>query len=227
MKHLAVGCLLLLGLAPLSAVRAVTVGQIDTFQDGTTNNWTNGHPTIGTPPINIGTGGPAGAADKFLEVRASGSGSDGRLTTFNRTQWVGNYIAAGVTEIDIDLENLGSVTLSIRLAFRANTFMGAPGYLSTTPISLAPNSGWQHASFLIASSSLTAVGGPAAFTTFFTAGPAEVRIINEAGTTDLEGDFVTSQLGIDNIHAVPEPSTTVLVVSAAGLLVQCVRRFKR
>jgi hypothetical protein len=183
MTRLAAGWLFVLALTPLPLAQAITSGQIDTFQDGTTDNWTNGHPTIGTPPVNVGTGGPAGTGDKFLGVTATGGGgTDSRLVTFNRTQWLGNYVAAGITEIDMDLENLGSVTLSIRLAFRGSTFNGAPGYLTSTPFTLAPNSGWQHAIFLINSSSLTAVGAPASFSSFFTTGPAEVRIINEAGT---------------------------------------------
>ena len=213
----------LFGMAPLSNLHAVSFGQVDNFQDGTTNNWTNGHPATGTPPVNISTGGPAGAGDRFLEVTATGGSSDGKLTTFNRTQWLGNYIAAGVTQIDMDLENLSGITLSIRLAFRQNLFIGASGYLSTSAFTLAPNSGWQHASFLINSSSLTAIGGPNAFDTFFSA-PAEFRIVNEAGATNLEGDTVTAQLGIDNIIAVPEPSVLALCAFAAAGL--CWRRVR-
>ena len=91
---------LLAALAP-AAARAVIVGQNDTFQDGTTANWTNG----GTPPANVSTAGPGGAGDRFMELTADGSGSNGRLTAFNRSQWLGDYISAGVTEIDMDLNN--------------------------------------------------------------------------------------------------------------------------
>lgn len=227
MKHFAIVCLLLLGATPVPIARAVTAGQSDTFQDGTTDNWTNGHPTTGTPPTNIGTGGPAGAGDKFLEITSSGgAGADSRLTTFNRTQWLGNYVAAGITEIDMNLENLGTVSLSIRLAFRASTANGAPGYLTSTAFTLAPNSGWQHATFLINASSLTAVGTPTSFSSFFNTGPAEVRIIDEAGTTSLDGDVVMAQLGIDNIVAVPECGAVTLILLGAFVL-RCVSRFKR
>jgi PEP-CTERM motif len=37
------------------------------------------------------------------------------------------------------------------------------------------------------------------------------------GTTNLNGDVIAAQLGVDNIHAVPEPSTALL--GAFGLLV--------
>ena len=40
--------------------------------------------------------------------------------------------------------------------------------------------------------------------------------INEAGTSNLSGTPVVGQLGIDNVHAVPEPATIALL--AGGLL---------
>lgn len=204
--------------APLSPLQAVILGQIDTFQDGTTNNWANGGLNF---PVNISTGGPAGAGDRFLQLTADGNGPGGKLVVFNRDQWLGDYITAGVTGIAMDLKNFGNVTLSIRLAFKQDTAFGAPGYLSTTAFSLAPSSGWQHAIFLITPATMTALGGPDPFNTFF-ANPAEFRIINEAGIADLNGDNVVSQLGIDNIQAVPEPS--LLALSAFGLLALFVRR---
>jgi hypothetical protein len=198
---------LFLGCVPLPRINAVTLGQIDTFQDGTTDNWFNG----GTQPMNISSGGPLGANDHFLELTAGGSGANGRLTVFNRTQWLGNYIAAGVNEIDLDLNNFSNVTLSIRLAFKSDTVNGVPGYVTTNAFSLAPNSGWQHAVFSITPATMTAVNGPSPFAMFFSA-PAEFRIINASSTGDLNGDFVVGQLGIDNIVAVPEPSSLTLVV---------------
>jgi len=192
--------------------RAVTAGQDDTFQAGTIANWATG----AAQPVNVPDGGPAGAGDRFMELTADGSGANGRLTVFNRSQWVGDYISAGVTEIDMDLNNFSSVTLSIRLAFKSATFNGAPGYVSTTGLSLAPNSGWQHAVFFIAPGAMTAVGGPTAFSSFFTA-PAELRIINSTSTSDLNGNTVVGQLGVDNIIALPEPGSLGLFGSAGVL----------
>ena len=64
---------------------------------------------------------------------------------------------------------------------------------------------------------MIAIGGPAAFNTFFSTGNGEMRIINEVGTSNLNGDVAVAQLGVDNIHAVPEPGTFLL--GAFGLLV--------
>jgi len=116
------------GILALSNARAgVTSGQIDTFQDGTTDNWVNG----GTQPVNVSNGGPAGVGDNFLDLTADGSGENGKLTVFNTSQWLGDYVDQGIDEIDMDLENLGSVTLNIRIAFKSTTSGGTvPGYLS-------------------------------------------------------------------------------------------------
>ncbi|MEP6685563.1 MAG: hypothetical protein ABJB22_02195 [Verrucomicrobiota bacterium] len=193
---------------------AVVVGQVDDFQDGTTDGWTNGG--MAPPVVNIATGGPAGAGDRYMQLTADGSGPGSRLTTFNFQQWIGNnYVTAGVTALSIDLLNQSSVTLSIRFAFQADAVNGAPGYLSTAML-LPVGSGWQHFTIAITQASLIAVGGPAPFNTFYDNGNGWMRIINEAGTSNLNGDIVVGQLGIDNIRAVPEPTTTVIV--AAGLL---------
>jgi len=197
----------------LPRAEAIVVGQIDDFEDGTTDSWANG----GIQPVNIANGGPLGLNDNYLQVSSDSSGMNGRLTVFNRNQWLGNYISAGVNEIALDLNNLGTTTVSIHLAFKSATFNGASGYLTTIPVQLAPNSGWQHFSFSITPAAMTAIGGPSAFNTFFS-NPAELRIINESGTTSLNGDLIAAEIGIDNIAAiaVPEPGSLILIVAIGG-----------
>lgn len=208
------------------SARAIVVGQIDTFEDGTTQAWANGG-APGAPPVeNIATGGPAGLDDNFMQVTSVGGTGPGRfLTVFNRTQWLGNYIGLGVTAIELDLRNFSKVDLNIRLGFKTDTGPGAPGYLST-PFFLAAGSGWQHAIFLINPGGMTAVDAPADFNTFFSSGFGEMRIINEAGTGNLNGDIVAAQLGVDNVHAVPEPSA-ILLMAAGTLTFAALRRRKR
>ena len=212
----------LLWLCLLRAASAVTNGQIDTFQDGTTMGWSNGVPDNLT---NIATGGPAGAGDRFLQLTADGTPDHGgRLTTFNLQQWLGNYIGQSVNAIEIDLRNQGATTLSIRLAFKSQNTMTAPGYLSSAVV-LQPGSGWQHFTISIASANMIAIGGPASYNTFFTSGIGDARIINEVGTSTLNGDPIVGQIGIDNIRAVPEPSALALLISAS--LVVAGRLFSR
>ena len=202
------------GLILSCSAQAINFGQLDDFQDGTTQNWTNGG-VPGAPPVVNVDGGPGGAGDRFIEVTSVSQPPGNRLTTFNRDQWLGDYIAAGVTTIEMDLENLSDITLSIRIAFRADLSPSSPGYLSL-PMVIAPGSGWQHAVFSISQANLIAIGGPPDYNTFFSSGIVETRIINEVGATNLNGDVVVGQLGIDNIHAVPEPGSCVL--STVGLI---------
>lgn len=201
----------------------VTLGQLDTFQDGTTEGWTNGG--LAPPITNINGGGPGGANDRYIQVTADGSGAGGRLTTLNFSTWAGNFLGAGITTLEIDLLNLSAVNLSIRFAFRFELVQGAPGYLSTAML-LPAGSGWQHFSIAITAANVIAVDGPAAYNTFFT-NITEMRIINEAGTSNLNGDPVVGQLGIDNIHAIPEPTITALAATSVLAFATCFLRRKR
>lgn len=209
---------------------AITLGQVDDFQGGTTMNWLNGASAVAL----VNSGGPAGANDAYIQVTATGSGMGGRLVAQNYTfppsfnsQWTGNYLAAGVTAITLDLINQSAVTLSIRIAFKTEITQASSGYLSL-PVILTAGSGWQHFSISITSANLTAIGGPSDYNTFFQNGFAEIRIINGADATNLNGDPVVGQLGIDNIRAVPEP--TVAALALGGLILlggQQLRRRRR
>ena len=124
---------------------------------------------------------PAWTTISCKSSAVGGSGPGRFLTVFNRAQWLGNYIALGVTAIEIDLQNFSKVDLNIRLGFKESTDAGASGYLSAA-FSLPAGSGWQHAIFLINPASMIAVGSPADFNTFFADNFGEMRIMNEAGT---------------------------------------------
>src|SRR5204862_1256359 len=109
------------GLALGAAIpaRAVDFGQIDDFQDGTAMAWDEG---IVSPnrPTNVANGGPAGAGDAYLRNVSTGGvgGSGSRQVMFNRSQWTGDFGAAGVTRIEGDLANFGTTPLSIRVALK-------------------------------------------------------------------------------------------------------------
>ncbi len=188
-------------------------------------SWMNGGINA-IPVTNIANGGPAGAGDSYIRLTADGSGSGGRLTAFNNTQWLGDYIAEGVTAIEVDLINLSSVSLSVRLAFKTGPG-NVPGYVSL-PMLLPVGSGWQHFTISLAPANMRAIGGPAPYNTFFAAGGVgEMRFIHAVGNNTLSGDFVVGQLGIDNIRAVPEPATTALMVGGILALLGVLVRHKR
>jgi hypothetical protein len=198
-------------------VAQVVVGQTDTFQNGTTQNWTGGAGNP-NPPLNVSTGGPAGTGDAFLEIRSNGgAGAGSKLVAFNQQQWAGTYSPA-VTHLGMDLENLGTAPLTIRLAFQD---VNSNQYSSTTPVSLPASPGWLHAIFDLSDSSMTQVAGaPQPFGAALANGITEIRILDAVAPAFI-GDTIAATLGVDNItalSAVPEPGTLALVgVAAFGL----------
>ena len=85
-RHLAFG---LLAAAFFAAAPAgtVTLGQIDHFQDGTTQGWMRGLPMNPAPPINVPDVGPAGVGDHSLQITSTGGGGPGsRFVANNLTQ---------------------------------------------------------------------------------------------------------------------------------------------
>ncbi len=189
---------------------ALSLGQIDDFEDGSAQGWGTGV----SPASNIASGGPAGAGDNFIQYTSTGfSGANSRMVIFNNSQWLGSYTSAGIAAIEMDLNNLGSQALSMRLAFFQNS---GTGYAYTTPFSLSGNSGWFHVTFTLSAANFTSIGSPAAFVDFIGNFNGQLRLLS-ANSPSLIGDTVAATIGVDNIHAIPEPSIFALV--GIGLLV--------
>ncbi len=205
-KTPAIGALagLLAALAIPAAAGALEAGQRDDFEDGTTQNWTVAllgvtHPA---PPQNVPSGGPAGADDNYLLATAVGGGGAGsRLAVINfQNQWAGDYIAAGVGAVGMDLINLGATDLAIRLVF-ADPTTGPPTNLAVTaPVLLPAGGGWRPAVFAIGPADLVAVQGDAVAAL---TNATEVRIIHNEDAT-WPPPVVTAQLGVDNVTAMTD-----------------------
>jgi hypothetical protein len=197
---------------------AVTLGQIDTFEDGTTQNWTVGllgapHPM---PPQNNPSGGPAGVNDNYLLLTSLGGvGPGNRLTVINPGQWAGNYLAAGVTTISMDVNNLGGTDLALRLLFE-DPVAGPPTdiAISTNSILVPANSGWISVVFPIMPGDLTVLSGDV---TAALTNATELRLFHSPAL-GFPGPAVVSSLGVDNIAAVPAPPPALLLTTGlAGL----------
>ena len=198
----------------------VTSGQIDTFQDGTTQGWVD--PALNTS--NIANNGPAGAGDHYLQIASGTYGGGVRLTTFNRAQWLGNYISAGVTGISMDLRNFGPNALPIRIAIREGTGNSlTPGYASTVAFNLPADGQWHSAFFSLSAGTLTPVHSPQALATDL-ANVADLRLLSSVSPNTV-GDAINAEIGVDNIVAVPEPGCCALL--GAGLLCLVVSRNRR
>jgi PEP-CTERM motif len=213
----------------------VVLGQIDDFQDGTVFNWNNGPGAA--DPVNIATGGPAGAGDRFMQISTTGSsgGAGSHMVVYNRFQWLGNYISEGIGVIEVDLKNPGPQTLPMRLGFRGGVGNGSPGYISTSALILPADNAWHHEVFPIDSAHLSNLGGADVYSNFFKNGIVEFRFLDLTTLTGLPGDLDGSTtfpnpmtLGIDNIHAiaVPEPGSLALLAVGGGVF-GIIRRWRR
>jgi PEP-CTERM motif len=209
---------LVIGVALAHSLSAVTIGQIDTFESGTTEGWVAGGGPNGqnppVPPFVQSTGGPTGTDDAFLVITSGGVfGPGSRLTAFNIFgQWAGNYLTNGVGAIAMDLINLGQTELTIRLNFE-NPFAGGDFAVTNTAITLDVGSGWTHVLFPIGLGQHTAVGGTVSGAL---ANTSVLRIMHAPGD---DPDAIAGVLGVDNITAaVPEPGTIAMTLGGFGVL---------
>jgi hypothetical protein len=204
--------------------QAVSPAQIDTFEDGTTQGWVTallGSPNP-FPPTNVATGGPAGVDDNFLLLTSIGGGGPGsRLSGINMSQWAGDYLAAGVNAIGMDVNNIGNSDLALRLLF-ADPMAGPPTNLAFTDAVLVPaGSGWTHISFRIDPAHLlpglgdvtTALSNTTEFRLYHSLAPGFPNPVFPIPA-------VTAQLGVDNIQAqvVPEVPPGMLLSFGLGML---------
>lgn len=220
-----VGLLAVLSMASTTpGVAAPLIGQVDTFEDGTTQGWSvnllgmGGHPT---PPSNQ-TGGQGGADDNYLLLQSlGGNGGGSKLSAANLDpRWAGDYMAAGVTAISMDVNNLGQSDLFLRFGFE-DPIPGPPTNIAFTDAVFVPaGAGWMNIQFLVGPAHLTAL-----------IGTVDQALSNTTVVRLYHSDVpnfpnpvqpipsLSALLGVDNITvvgAVPEPSMLALLGVAAA-----------
>lgn len=177
----------------------VSFGQLDDFLSGT-GGWVEGAPSP-NPPVRVSDGGPGGAGDPYLlNVASGGFGAGSKQIMFNQSQWTGDYAAAKITRVTLQLANFGTTPLSIRLAFTG----GSNRFCSNDAVALPANSGWLLASFDLKSSKFTALDGAGVVEDSLQS-VTEVRILSAAGGPAYNGDGIASSLGVDSIRALCQP----------------------
>ena len=216
-------------LAP--SVAAVSVGHVDSFEDGTTQGWTINLRGFGAPPAaayptNVASGGPSGADDNYLLLTAlGGSGGGSRLTAINvGAAWTGDFSAAGISGIRLQARNFGTTELQLRLMLE-NPVGGPPTdvAISDDPLLLPSGGGWTTLEFSLEVADLiTLLGDVNALL-----GNVTVLRLFHSSDDAFPGESITAQLGVDNITAlgngtpptgVPEPGTLALLgLGLAGL----------
>ena len=205
-----------------NAASAVTLLQLDDFQIDV-DSWRSGSGNP-NPPVRVADGGPLGSGDGFLQMTTTGNPAGGgtRLVAFSTTQWAGDYLGAGVTGIEMDLKNLGATDLMIRLAI-----LGPGGSFATDAISLVTGPDWQSVAFGFAPADFIPVSGTDIDLTLGNVTQLRLQHSPQVAFSNLDPfggvEVITATLGVDNVLAVPEPSTVLLV--AAGLVaLRAVRR---
>jgi hypothetical protein len=177
----------------------ISAGQINDFQDGTTQGWSNGVASP-NPPINIPDGGPNGAGDRFLrEVSSGGSGSGSRLVVFNdENEWQGNYSAQNIVAITFHAKNSGSTDLSLRIAMEGGD--DTSEMVTTQFVSLAATqTDWILISIPILASDFTVINGNNTAAEVL-ADMSDIRIISNPNA-QYEGEVIDGSLDLDNITA--------------------------
>jgi hypothetical protein len=181
----------------------VTYDQVDDFQDpdDATAGWkgSRGGTAI---PLRRADGGPGGAGDAWLRIATSSF----HLATRNRDQWTGNYLAAGIDAIELDLNHIrpGRDAVEIRIMLRGPGGIFASANL-TDPI--ATNT-WQRYRFGLTAADLIYVTGTGGtgnlIDTLIDVDTLVIR--HDRADPGVPGDVhpphISATLGIDNIHAV-------------------------
>jgi hypothetical protein len=199
------------------AAPAATIGQKDTFTTGT-ENWIAPDPGNPNPP-SIALGGSGGALDSYLKLVANGlAGPGSRLTVLNGAQWTGSFLTIG--GIAMDVKNFGPSDVFLRLLFEHMTIPNTPPVdlaLSKNYIQVAAGSDWTHIVFPIDPGSLLALLGTADGALGTT---TVMRIFSNPDPTFFgPGNgppAIAVTLGVDNIAAIPEPATAVLIAAGIG-----------
>ena len=203
-KGLSLSLIFALWLAPTTARAGVSFGQLDDFQSDTAG-WQQGHtaPFNPNPPTVIATGGPSGTGDPYLQSVSSGTfGAGGKQVMFNRLQWTGNYVSAGVTRITAEMENLGTAPLAMRVWVTGGTLGGQYG--STNAVALPADGHWHAVTFDLSSAGMTAVS-PTDTLANVMGSVSEFRFLSAAGGPSQHGDVIASTLGVDQIRGTTIP----------------------
>jgi hypothetical protein len=191
-----------LGTGASRSVQAVALGQVDDFEDGTTENWRSGvgTPPNPNPPVNVADGGPLGSGDAYMLVRSNGTAfSGGKLTVINSLQWSGNYTAAGVTRVSADLNNLGATNLSLRLLVMRELLQGGQTF-TTAAVPVPAGSGWIRGSWDVSPSALIPLNLPPGDPAVALTQVGELRIFHNPSAL-FPGPSIVASVGVDNIRA--------------------------
>ena len=223
MRTLSISFMMCCLVAFSAPVYAITIGQLDDFQGGTVMGWSEGGGSPNPPFVNF-NGGPGGIGDHSLQnVSAGGGGPGSSVVMFNQAQWTGDYTSAGVNKITgLMKASPGGSSLLMRIAIEG---AASQWYASTNAVPLPNNGLWHSVSFGLTAADLTLVGGTQPLAGVL-GNVTTLRILSSTGP-NWRGSKIPATFDVDNVLAVPEPtSAALLAASLVALLVYSWRRRK-
>lgn len=144
-------CLCAFFLQFCQASGGLVIGRIDDFEDGTMQGWSGG-----AQHEYVSGGGPAGATDGYLELTRPTPTEPYpfHIGTKNSTTWAGDYLAAGIKAIEMDV-NVVSVSFGPdNLSFRIVLFGPGGAFSTREPVPVITGGGWQRIRFGLTRSDL-------------------------------------------------------------------------
>lgn len=205
----------LLGLS-VSALALITPSSRDDFSVSVGDWGIGGN---GVQPVRVAAAGPDGETG-YLSHFSDGGGANGKwLMWSDDGKWQGDYLAAGVTGISLWANvSAGTSPVSMRIAFD-----GPGGWFTSTAQSVG--AGWADYDFVLDAANFTHVvgsGGTGLFASTM-GGVTRFEVLSGGGSVGYRagGDIVqagasVNTILIDNIEAVPEPSTYALLALAGA-----------
>lgn len=147
----------------------IVANQVDDFEDGTSQGWTIGNPTLAGILITTPTdGGPDGAGDGYFSYTTTGSSNGGgsKCLVFTRNvQWSGDFSGQNVVAIKMDVRALsGDLNLRIGLADQDSNSFPVTQMVTTNPVLVTAGSGWQEVTIPIQPSDFTILPGGSGLT---------------------------------------------------------------
>lgn len=212
----------LLALGPGGALAQVSVGNLDDFQDATTQGWVAalgvGLPPV--PPAVVADAGPTGAGDFALRLTGTGSplGAGGKLVVNNvDSRWIGDYTAAGVGGLVVDVNNPNAVPLTLRVGIDEPPLVTVGGRWVTDGVVVPAMSGWVTLVFSLDPADLLPGDAQAIDASATLANVGVIRLIHSPAA-NYQGEPIAGQLDVDDVEAVPEPSLLLGLLAGGTLL---------
>jgi hypothetical protein len=215
---------------------AITVGMVDTFSSGGDLGWAG---SVVTSLANIG---PGGAGDHAAQVTAGGGG---RIVVYSQAipapddgpddlRWTGNFTAAGIKKISLDVRHVNATPLVLRIGIGANGFLqsgGANGsgdtYVTNYGLSVPGDAQWHTLEFPVEAADFqasTANTNPAPNVAAALTDVTHFRFIHNPAAGDFRGDQATLPFFMDNVRAIGIPEPASLAMGALATAMVMVRR---